>query len=624
MGIRSSWNGTRSLYRKGADQQQPVLDEAEDLGRPSSRGSDDGRGKMVDIGLESTVADDEPPPDLTVETPVDTDPPAFQKFKSPGGPGRFKARRDSANDSELGLVRDSSADTTLQAAASQESDGELFRHDPFFAWLYLIALAAMLATFVLIFLNTSAPSGKKPWGDTIYTTLLASFHLLAVDTLVAVIVSLIWLAALRSFVKYLVALMILAVPVILLSFSLYPLISSYQGGGASSPVQDEVMRWSSIIPGAAAFVWLYLLWKGRHALGSSIEILEFSSRILAANSALVLVGMACLALVVLWTWAWLAMFTRIFLGGHFSSRTSLFIINPSSWWLGAYFVLMYLWTLSVIAGVQRATTGATVSQWYFHRNAQPAPSSRDVVAAALNHALTTIFGTISLSTLLALAIRLPLLLLPQRFGRIISVCFYSLIPPNMAALTNPLTLTYAAIHSQNLTTSARGPRPDGLPVAAGADDDADAPRLRQPARQLRAAAAVPAGEAAAARHALHHGHGAGVRGMGHDGATAAHHGAERRRRRRRRLHGERIRICRGPGGRLHRLGRAGGHGGRAERHRRRRSHLLRQRDEDGPRRRRLLHGGSLPLRRPERRGRAPGLYRVAIASPSLHVRSRVS
>lgn len=454
MGIRSSWNGTRSPYHRGADQ-EATMEEAEDLGREGSHESDESRGKMVDIGLESTIADNDPPADLTTEIPVDPDPPAFQKFKSPAGPGRYNLRRESTTESELGL-QESSVDTSMPATSTLPSDGEIFRHDPFFAWLYLIALAAMLATFILVFLHTSTPSSKKPWGDTIYTTLLASFHLLAIDTLVAVIVSLVWLAALRSFVRYLVGLIILAVPVILVSFSLYPMISSYQGSSGSSAFQDLVMRWTSIIPALSAVVWVYMVWKGRSSISSAVEILEFSSRILAANSALVLVGLACLALVVFWTWAWLAMFTRVFLGGHFSSKAAMFIISASSWWLGIYFVLMYIWTLSVISGIQRGTTAATVSQWYFHRNAQPAPSSREVVSAALNHSVTTIFGSISLSTLLALIVRLPLLVLPRRLANIIGIFFYSFVPTPIAALTNPLTLTYAAIHSQNLAMSARG------------------------------------------------------------------------------------------------------------------------------------------------------------------------
>jgi len=456
LGIRSSWNGNRSLYRKGKER-QTVKDEADGSSHPPSQESDGNSGKLVDVGLESTIADEDPPADLIAESVDDNDPPAFQKFKSPSGPSRYNYRRGSVNDSETGLLRqDSLSVASIMPDARPVDDSEIFKYDPFFAWIYLIALAAMFATFVLVWLHTGVPSGKKPWGDTIYTTLMGSFHLLAVDTLVAIVVSLVWLAALRSFVRYLVALIVVAVPVIMVSFSLYPLISSFQTPSKDPGLQDVVMRWASLIPGVSAVIWVYMVYKGRYALKSAIDILEFSSRILGANSALILVGMACLALIVLWTWLWLFMFTRIFLGGFFSSKFAGFIINASSWWLGIYFVLMYIWTLSVISGVQRGTTAATVSQWYFHRNAQPAPATNTVVSAALTHSLTTIFGSISLSTLLALAVRLPLLLLPARIGNLIGLFFYSFVPAPIAALTNPLTLTYGAIHSQNLAMSARG------------------------------------------------------------------------------------------------------------------------------------------------------------------------
>ncbi|PSR80269.1 hypothetical protein BD289DRAFT_394906 [Coniella lustricola] len=460
-GIKSSWNGPRSSFVRrptdlgsgsgGSSSKRGAYDALERVASHSTDSS--GKGRMEDVGLESTIADNEPPADLTMEASADDHPPAFQKLRGSAGPARIPIRRNSIPDSELGGPP---SDYTSQTVAVSPPPGDLFKHDAFFAWVYLIAVAAMFATFCLVWLHTASPTKSNPIGDTVYTVLRSSFNLLAVDTLVAIVVSFVWLAALRYFVRPLVAIILVAVPVIMLSFSIYPFVSSFEGRQHGSSFQDIVMRWASTLPGFFAVVWVYMVWKGRRSLSSSIAILEFSSRILAANNALVLVGMGVLVLIVFWTWLWLAMFTRAFLGGSFSGALSRYVIQPSTWWLGAYFMMMYLWTLSVIAGVQRGTTAATVSQWYFHRNAVPAVASRDIVLAALNHSVTTIFGTISLSTLLAIVVRLPLLVLHRRIAGFITAFFYTLVPTSIVAMTNPLTLTYAAIHSQPLVDSARG------------------------------------------------------------------------------------------------------------------------------------------------------------------------
>jgi len=464
-GIKSSWRGG-NMSGKARGKAATVLDEVDEanLERISSEGSSAGKGPMYDVGLESTMRSrmeefdrDEPPADLAIENPPDDDPPSVQQFRKPP---RAQDPFSPYGPQEPGVeVRDerrragsesSSVPTTVPPTTTQPP-----RHDAFWGNLYVIMIASLFASFVLVYLHTATPSLKHPLGDTVYTTMHASFHLLAVDTLVAIIVSLCWLALLKSYVRELVYLILVAVPVILFSFSLYPLISSYKGSWHGSSVQDQVMRYLSPIPGFVALAWVYGVWQGRHSFGKAIGILEFSSKILAANPALVLLGFGTLGGIVCWTWLWMGMFTRVFLGGHLSSTKNFFVIDLSTWWLGFFFVFVYLWTLAVGSGIQRSTTAATVSHWYFHRYAVPAVSSNEVVRAALGHSVTTLFGTISLSTLLGLAIRLPLLILPRRIIALVGLCSYTLLPNSMAILTHPTTLTYAAIHSQPLLPSSR-------------------------------------------------------------------------------------------------------------------------------------------------------------------------
>ncbi|CAM1510434.1 Fc.00g007690.m01.CDS01 [Cosmosporella sp. VM-42] len=455
-GIRSSWNGIRSNHRPVAT--NTLMEEDEDAPRSSeddSQRSQDTKGKMVDVGLESQAdADEDPPESLFGGTPTESSAPAFQRFKGDSEATPFMMRAGSPTETEMSNTRRAGfAEEEPVQTMIGYAEGEIFRHDPFFAWIFLICLAGLMSTYFLVWLHTSPR--KSPVGDTIYTTLQKSFHMLAVDTVVAVLVSFVWLAALRSFVRPLVTVILIAVPVIMFSFSVYSFVSSFKGRTHGSSFQDKVLRWAAIIPAISCILWIWMVIKGRRAIQQAIEILQFSSRILAQNSALLLVGFGCLALIVVWTWAWLVMFTRVFMGGYFSKSLVRFVIRFSSWWLGAAFIFLYMWTVSVINAVHRGTTAATVSQWYFHRNAGPPTPSREIVSAALNHALTTIFGSICESTLLSLLIRAPLIFLPRRMGSAISNIASWWIPTPVVALMNPLTITHAAIHSQNLSTSAR-------------------------------------------------------------------------------------------------------------------------------------------------------------------------
>lgn len=465
-GIKSSWRGDRS-FRMTRSDSKPIRDDGS-IGRlfiGDSLQTGKGKEKMVNIGLGSVTQKgldgqdkDDTLGDFAVELLPDEDPPSIQQFRKP--PTTLFEQAPPFLPQETGLESLSQKSPPLDSEDGStpltEFDSvEPPRHDAFWGYLYLISLAALFSSFFLVFLHTSAPSLKHPLGDTIYTTMHASYHLLAIYTLVAVIVSLLWLAILRSYVRHLVYAILVAVPIILFSFSLFPFISSFKGQWNGLSIQDKAMRWFSSIPGILTGVWIYSIYRGRHSLGKAIDILEFSCRILAANPGLIASGLTALIGVITWTWIWMAMFTRVFLGGHLSTAKNFFILDAGTWWLGIFFFFVYLWTLGVGAGIQRATTAATISQWYFHRFTVPAPTPKQVILAALSHSTGTLFGTICLHTLILLIIRLPFLILPRRLISLLGICTYPLMPSPIATLTNPLTLTYAAIHSQSLAASSK-------------------------------------------------------------------------------------------------------------------------------------------------------------------------
>ncbi|KAF2463672.1 uncharacterized protein BDR25DRAFT_307694 [Lindgomyces ingoldianus] len=467
-GIKSSWKGDKPNPRGRSTVIEKPQDSDRDQSVPLSEASapsSKGKCKLVDVELASTVRGSiEELDGEEAFGDMDDRPPSYQQFR--GLPKAKRAR--SPLRATLPIPQETDEDTLLRNPRPMSAGGETVqqvvaadpvappRHNLFWAELFLIAQCAILGVFIISLLQESPPDKKNPLGDTIYTVLHSSFHLIGVYSLVSVLVGLIWLSLLRSFARPLIMIILVAVPTISFSFFLYPFISSFKGTWHGDSVQDKVMRWLSIGPFIFAVFWVYTVVKGRHSLQKAAEMLEFSGHILKTQPPLIFVGIATLSAVVLWSWLWMLMFTRLFLGGHFSKNKSRWTIDISTWWLGAIFFLDYFWALGVIAGIQRATTAATVSQWYFHRNNVPAPAPRTVVWASLTHATTTMAGTVCLSTLIALLVRLPLIILPRRISGLISMCTYSLIPTPIAALTNPLTLTYASVHGLPLSAAARG------------------------------------------------------------------------------------------------------------------------------------------------------------------------
>jgi len=423
-----------------------------------------GKGRLVDVNLASTI--NEEPPDSLVGFSItgerDGQPMPFPMFKTSGKDPRQSSFMPVETDEEanIGFPHPPSPDreSVPPAPTIVLPTQEPPKHDAFWGTLFQICLFALFAAFTLVWFHTSAPTANRPLGDSIYSALRGSTYMLLWDTVIAIMVALIWLALLRNYARISIFSLIIAVPIVLFAFSLYPLIASFKGSYNGSSYQDRAMRWLSFIPAIVGIVWTVNVWRSRHSMDRAVRVLEFSTKILTAAPHLLTLGFATLAAVVTWTWIWMLMFERVFLSGHFSTEAGSkvrFLIDANSWWLGAFFILQYLWTLGVIAGIQRATTAATVSQWYFHRLVVPQPSSEQVVRASFSHSLGTAFGTVCLSTFLSLLVRLPLIILPGRIAGLMNVCVYWVIPSSLATLTNPLTLTYAAIFSQPLGIASR-------------------------------------------------------------------------------------------------------------------------------------------------------------------------
>ncbi|ORY78625.1 plasma-membrane choline transporter-domain-containing protein [Protomyces lactucae-debilis] len=222
-------------------------------------------------------------------------------------------------------------------------------------------------------------------------------------------------------------------------------------------MQAHAMRWSSLLTAGFAGLWLYTVYSRRSAIGRAIGIIKLAFSILEQNMYLLVISFSTLYLFLAFTFIWILQFERLFLRGTMTgiSGHRMWILQGDSWPLGAYFIMVYLWTFGVVSGIQRASISAVTSQWYFHRHDQPRTPPKAATEAALWHALSASFGTICASSLFSLLTRLPLLVVPRRIAGTITLAAYMFLSAPLVNLTSPLTLTYAAIFSVNLKTAAR-------------------------------------------------------------------------------------------------------------------------------------------------------------------------
>ena len=144
------------------------------------------------------------------------------------------------------------------------------------------------------------------------------------------------------------------------------------------------LRLLSLIPLVLAALFSRAVWKRRKALSRSIAVLELSATIVMQHPALILLSLVGLAFFIALSIPFLAVFTRLFLVGHYGSLTKVGSGRKDSEGSGiwhtdgtakllAWITLgTWLWTWSVLRGIQRVTIAGVVSHWYFHRETHQA------------------------------------------------------------------------------------------------------------------------------------------------------------------------------------------------------------------------------------------------------------
>jgi len=226
--------------------------------------------------------------------------------------------------------------------------------DAFWAKLYGFAIAFMFTTSFLIWIRTDSHRSDL-LGDSIYAVLQKASSLLIFDTLIAVLISFVWIISFRYMARSITQILLFGTPLAMIILGLYPFIMSFKGRWGGHSLQDKVMRTASFVPVLIAVIWIYMLYRNRRSLTKAVRIIQLSCQILASNGYLILLSYGTLFVITIFSWVWIGMFSRVFLSGGASmvSGKFVFMTDLRSWAIGGFFIFMYLWTLGIASGFQR-------------------------------------------------------------------------------------------------------------------------------------------------------------------------------------------------------------------------------------------------------------------------------
>jgi hypothetical protein len=228
---------------------------------------------------------------------------------------------------------------------------------------------------------------------------------------VSLAIGLLWLAVLRRFIGVAIWATVALLPLLLFSLSAWSMAGAFTADFASvSPRNWLIVQ--SVLSALLGLLATLFVRRQRENIRRGIEIVRLAIQILQENPAVFAVSFSLLAVYWVFCLSWLALFTRLFLIGHVSAvdETSTllhrWVSDPSSGWLIAYFICVFLWVSAVFAYVERCMVSGVVCEWFFHRH-DPLRNRHQTSMAwlALRRACSYNFGSICLAALLLSAVQ---------------------------------------------------------------------------------------------------------------------------------------------------------------------------------------------------------------------------
>ncbi|TCD70269.1 hypothetical protein EIP91_004170 [Steccherinum ochraceum] len=275
------------------------------------------------------------------------------------------------------------------------------------AWLTGLSICLFSCLLVLIF--TKKP--RNPGITLPYTTLLHTVPLLTILIALSALVSYTHIYLLRIFVKPVMVVTSVFIPVTLFVSAVWAFIGSFMWDGNQEPTWGETvgLRLFSLIPLVLALLTARRLVNLPREIHTASALLDLTTRLLVLNPFLLALSPAVLLATLLASIPFITLIFRLLLVGYAIGPKDGLEWHMHAWanWAIAGTVGVWLWSWGVARGLLKVACAGVIGAWYFADPSlpHPPPTSTHSIHAALARATQPSLGSIVLSALIHAAIR---------------------------------------------------------------------------------------------------------------------------------------------------------------------------------------------------------------------------
>ncbi|KAF8550443.1 hypothetical protein OG21DRAFT_1499790 [Imleria badia] len=281
-------------------------------------------------------------------------------------------------------------------------------------WTILWCTGVTICFFFSILLMFIARLPDKIKGPLPYLTLLHTVPLLTILTFVSAAVAYAHIFLLRIFVKPVMVVTSVFIPVTLFISAVWAFVGSFMWDGSQEPTWGETvgLRLFSIVPLVLSILTARRLIDLPRKIHSTSSILDLTSQLLMSNPFLLALSPAILLVILIASIPFITLIFRLLLMGYFVKGQPEWHIEEWADWAIVGTVGVWLWSWGVARGILRTTCAGVIGAWYYADPSQPPPLPMDthVIHAAILRSTYPSLGSIVLSALIMAAIRMLTLL----------------------------------------------------------------------------------------------------------------------------------------------------------------------------------------------------------------------